>query len=85
MPEHVEPSRRFKLRTVGGILSELGRVYREGWTGALTWQDAASAARILREIRVTIEGSELEQRIARLEAQLAPARPNGHGRADLHP
>jgi hypothetical protein len=63
-------------------LSELGRVYREGWAGALTWQDAAAAARILREIRAAIEGGELEQRVARLEAQFAPARPNGHGRPE---
>jgi hypothetical protein len=81
----VEPTRRFRLRTVGGVLTELARVYRAGWAGTLEWQDAASAVRILREIRITIEGGELEQRIARLEAQLAVAKPNGSARPGTHP
>ena len=72
-----EPARRFRLRTVGGVLTELSRVYRAGWSGALTWQDAASAARILREIRNAIEGGELERRIEALEARIGAARPNG--------
>jgi hypothetical protein len=50
--------------------------------------DAASAARILREIRMTIEGGELEQRIERLEASLGAAKPNGsnggYDRPGLH-
>jgi hypothetical protein len=85
MAQSVEPRRRFRLRTVGGVLTELARVYRAGWDGTLTWQDAACAARILREIRGAIEGGELEQRIARLEAQLAPAKPNGSTRPGVHP
>jgi hypothetical protein len=66
------------------VLTELGRVYRAGWSGALTWQDAACAARILRELRTTIEGGELEQRIERLEARLDVAKPNGNGFAQHH-
>ena len=77
MTQSVEPARRFRLRTVGGVLTELTRVYRAGWVGAMTWQDAACAARILREIRTTIEGGELEERIERLEARLDAAKPNG--------
>ena len=79
-----ERARRFRnLNTVGGILTELGRVYRAGWSGALEWQDAACAARILREIRITIEGGELEQRLERLEEHLSVAKPNGHDRREL--
>ena len=88
MPQPVALPQRFRLRTVGGVLGELGRLYRAGWTGGMAWQDAAAAARILREIRVTIEGGELEQRIARLEARVAeaaPAKPNGHTRPGAHP
>ena len=83
--EHVAPQRRFRLRQIGGVLGELGRVYKAAWMGTMLWQDAACAARILKEIRSTIEGSELEQRIARLEAQLAPAKPNGSARPGMHP
>ena len=76
-----ETNRRFRLRTVGGVLSELSRVYRAAWLGNLVWSDAGSAARILREIRQTIEGSELERRIEAVEARLNIVRqqpqPNG--------
>ena len=85
MPHPPEPARRFRLRTVGGVLTELSRVYRAGWSGALTWQDAASAARILREIRNAIEGGELERRIEALEAQFAVAKSNGFDRVELRP
>ena len=78
------PARRFRLNSVGNVLSELGRVYRAGWSGALTWQDAASAARILREIRMTIEGGDLEQRLERLEARHDVAKPNGNDLAQHH-
>jgi hypothetical protein len=85
MTQHVEPARRFRLRTVGGVLTELSRVYRAGWSGTMTWQDAASAARILREIRNAIEGGELEQRIVRLEARIEAAKPNGSTRPGAPP
>ena len=66
------------------MLTELSRVYRAAWTGKLMWPDAGSAARILREIRQTIEGSELEQRIEAIEARLNIVRqqpqPNGRDR-----
>lgn len=87
MAQSVEPTRRFRLRTVGGVLTELARVYRAGWYGKLTWQDAASAARILREIRNAIEGSDFERRLDAIEARLSEARapvPNGHDRPRAH-
>ena len=85
MTHPAEPTRRFRLRTVGGVLTELARVYRAGWAGTLEWQDAACAARILREIRITIEGGEQERRIERLEALFATAPPNGHDRVEDRP
>jgi hypothetical protein len=81
--EGVEPTRRFRLRTTGGVLTELARCYRAAWSGTLTWQDAAAAARILREIRNTIEGDDIERRVSALEEQLdgrRGARPNGEAR-----
>jgi hypothetical protein len=48
------------------------------------WQDARAAAVILREMRITIEGSALEDRLAALEKALdipRPAGANGHDRA----
>jgi hypothetical protein len=73
MSQVVEPRRRFRLRTVGGVLTELARVYRAGWDGSLTWQDAACAARILKEIRVAIEGGEFERRLVAIEERLGAA------------
>jgi hypothetical protein len=76
---------RIYLKTVGHICTELARQYRRADRGELDWQSAAAASRILRELRQTLEGSELEQRIAALEAALAerderrPAQINGHG------
>jgi hypothetical protein len=75
--------KRTRLRTVGHVLSELGRQYRRADSGELPWPDAAAAARILREMRVTIEGDAFEQRLADLEARVAatPAKAsNGAGR-----
>jgi hypothetical protein len=84
------PRQRVHIRTVGHVLQELSRQYRLADSGKLAWQDCAAAGRVLREIRATIEGSEVEQRLDKLEALLAehrgarsPARPNGHGRPEV--
>lgn len=60
--------RRTKLRTLGHVLAELGRQYRRADAGELDWRDAAAAARILREMRHLLEATDIEQRLARLEA-----------------
>ena len=60
----------------------MGRQYRRANSGELDWVDASHASRILREMRVAIEGSVLETRIAALEAAIAehkPLKANGHG------
>lgn len=76
--------RRTRLKTVGHILSELGRQYRRADAGDIDWADAAHAARILREMRHALEASDIEQRLAALEAAAeaddSPRRGNGHDR-----
>jgi hypothetical protein len=76
--------RRPALVTMGAVLTELARQYRRADRGEMDWQDAAATARILREIRQTIEGSDLEQRIAALEEAASDdpdwPRSNGAGR-----
>lgn len=77
-------TRQTRLRTVGNIKTELGKVYRRADAGLMDWQDACAASRILRELRQLIEGTDLETRIAALEAVVAerdgrpPPRRNGH-------
>jgi hypothetical protein len=59
--------KKFRLSNLAGVLTELKRVYRLAHQGEMSWQDAGCAARLLREIRVTIEGGEIEARLAALE------------------
>jgi hypothetical protein len=62
---------------------ELAYQYRRAERGAMPWQDAWYAAKILREIRACIEGNVFEQKIAELQARADAAdadrrrRPNG--------
>ena len=74
---------RFRLATIGGVCGELKRLYRTCHDAKMTWQDAYAAARILREIRHCIEGSELEAPIAAIEQALGRRAPvprgTGHG------
>lgn len=75
-----------RLRNIGDVLTELARQYRRANRGELDWADAHCASRILRELRLAMESGDLEQRLARIERQLAeaqqqpafPDRPNGH-------
>ena len=57
------------LDTVGGVVTELGRVYREARRGQLDVGDATRLAMVLREIRCALEVSEFERRILALEAK----------------
>jgi hypothetical protein len=73
--------KRIRLKTVGHVLSEMGRQYRRADNGEMLWIDAANAVRILREMRAAMEGSLLVQRIEQLESQLAAtATPAANGR-----
>jgi hypothetical protein len=74
--------KRLYLKTIGHVLGELSRQYRRADQGTLDWADAVAAARILREMRACLEGSNLEERIAAIEATLSGLegqhrRPNG--------
>ncbi len=57
-----------RLNTVGGVVTELGRVYREARRGSLDLADATRLAYILREIRCALEAGDIERRIEALEA-----------------
>jgi hypothetical protein len=82
--------RRTRLKTIGHILTELGRHYRRADAGELNWADAAAASRVLREMRHLLETSDIEQRLQRLEEAAASdpdwprASANGRGRYAPH-
>lgn len=58
-----------RLNTVGGVVAELGRVYRQARRAELDLGDATRLAMILREIRCALEATEIERRIEALEAR----------------
>ena len=62
------------LNTVGGVVTELGRVYRQARQGKLALEDATRLACILREIRCALEAGDIERRIEALEA-ITPGPP----------
>ena len=51
------------LNTVGGVVTELGRVYRQTRRGYLDLADATRLACILREIRCALEAGDIERRL----------------------
>ena len=61
-----------QLASIGGVVSELAKIYRAARRGQLDTQDATRLAFILREIRIALEGSDIEQRLEALE-QVDPA------------
>ena len=58
-----------QLASIGGVVSELAKVYREARRGELEVGDATRLAMILREIRCALESSDVERRITELEAK----------------
>ena len=62
-----------RLTTVGQVAAELGRLYRQARRGDVAVADASRLATILAAMRQCLEASELERRIAEMEAALAPA------------
>ena len=72
----MERTRRIRigrLTTVGQVAAELGRLYRQARRGDVAVADASRLATILAVMRQCLEASELERRIAEMEAALAPA------------
>ena len=55
------------LDTIGGVVTELGRIYRQARRGELDVGDATRLAMILREIRSALEAGDIERRIEELE------------------
>ena len=56
-----------RLDSVGGVVTELGRVYRQARRGELDVGDATRLAMILREVRSSLESGDIERRIEELE------------------
>ncbi len=56
-----------RLNTVGGVVGEMARVYRQARRGELDTVDGSRLVNMLREIRVALEMSELERRLEALE------------------
>ncbi len=57
------------LNSVGGVVSELGKIYREARRGQLDVGDATRLAMVLREIRQALEVSEFEARLLVVEGK----------------
>lgn len=62
---------RYKLKTIGGILSELGATYREYTRGEITASQAMTRKALLAEARECVEGGEVEKKLSELEAAVA--------------
>ena len=56
-----------RLGTVGGVVSELGKVYRQARRGEMDVGDATRFAMVLREIRCALEVSDMEARLLAVE------------------
>ena len=57
-----------RLHTVGHMVSEMGKLYRQARKGEINSADASRLASILALMRQGLEASELERRLAALEA-----------------
>jgi hypothetical protein len=57
-----------KLTTVGQVAAELGRLYRLTRWGQVETQDASRLVTILSAMRQCLEASDIERRLAELEA-----------------
>ena len=56
-----------RLDSLGGVCSELARVYREARRGEMEMSEAKALTYVLREIRCALEASDIERRIEALE------------------
>ncbi len=56
------------LNTVGGVVTELGRVYRKARRGDMDMGEAKSLTYVLRELRCALEAGDVERRLDELEA-----------------
>jgi hypothetical protein len=65
-----------RLTTVGQVAAKLGRLYRHARWGVIPVTDASRLATILAAMRQCLETSELERRIAEMEAAISPVNTN---------
>ena len=65
-----------RLDNVGGVVRELGRVYRLARRGEMEHGDAKALTYVLRELRCALEAGDVERRLEALEA-LDTAAPRG--------
>ena len=56
------------LNTVGGVVTELGRIYRKARRCEMELSDATRLAMVLRELRSALEAGDIERRLDELEA-----------------
>ena len=63
-----------RLHTVGHIVSEMGKLYRQARKGEISSADASRLASILALMRQGLEASELERRLVILEGGGEPER-----------
>lgn len=63
-----------RLNTVGGVVTELGRVYRKARRGDMDMSEAKSLTYVLRELRCALEAGDVERRLDELEA-VHPSKP----------
>jgi hypothetical protein len=71
----VERTRKIRigrLTTVAQVAAELGRLYRHARWGEIPVADASRLATILGAVRRCLEASDLERRIAEMEAAIEP-------------
>ena len=69
LPPRKRAQRVGRLDTVGRIVSEMGRLYRQARRGEINSSDASRLASILALMRQGLEASDLERRLAELEKQ----------------
>ncbi len=75
MTERKRKVRIGPLDTVGGVVVELGRVYRLARRNEMDITEAKGLAFVLREIRCALEASDIERRIEALEeSKIVPLR-----------
>ncbi len=73
MSERKKPRIR-GLISVGGVVTELGNVYRKARRGEMDMGEAKALTYILRELRCSLEAKDVERRLDELEAA-CPSQP----------
>lgn len=63
-----QPRKRIgNLNTIGGVVGEMAKVYREARRGELTTKDAGRLVHMLSQLRAALEDATFEGRLAALE------------------